>query len=603
MKVQSFSTIVFSASLAFAALQVIPIPATLPTSISASCRATLATNITQCPNIFMLPPDDVPNTNLNALCTSACRVNLSYMVGNATTRCGNTQYPTTIGTSKVIIQPLLMAGRPLYNFDLVCLQDSGTYCKPQLVNITTAQECSKCNLMRLQKQLNNPYDYHLRNASSFSSLLKSCSVASTVYPLTYTPSISSISSTSTAVISIPPCIQTYKPAATDTPESVAILKKVPTDRLLQYNNLPLNHNTTFPTGKVLCLDNVSPCFLQKVSATDTCSSFLQAIGYNVTENMFRSWNPTIGMDCTNLKYMINKYICLSPPDTTTKFTMPPVVTPTGSGSSTSSVSSIGSWSQAPPASVTAATSAFWSDPLPVPTKTTVNATVPASILQAVSDRGKYCPFGLYEGEILPDNQYRLGKEDLPEVCLSRHWNKFCTITLSTPALPSPTTIPASCYPTIVTETADPAKPPAPTNSGTTELCNQWRVAVSGQGCNAMVEGAGITMARLFEWNRSLNSQCTNMVAGMAYCVGIREVVTTATTSYSRVTFIPPPAPTQSGASNKCIQWHIRRAGDTCASIATLYGIILGRFLQLNRGVDSSCTNLVTGNAYCVWING
>ena len=154
----------------------------------------------------------------------------------------------------------------------------------------------------------------------------------------------------------------------------------------------------------------------------------------------------------------------------------------------------------------------------------------------------------------------------------------------------------------------------------------------------MVEGAGITMARLFEWNRSLNSQCTNMVAGMAYCVGIREVVTTATTSYSRVTFIPPPAPTQSGASNKCIQWHVRRAGkstryitfkvlytreplpivyfmhwqhiltkrwigDTCASIATLYGIILGRFLQLNRGVDSSCTNLVTGNAYCVWING
>ncbi|KAF3174020.1 hypothetical protein TWF225_005764 [Orbilia oligospora] len=159
------------------------------------------------------------------------------------------------------------------------------------------------------------------------------------------------------------------------------------------------------------------------------------------------------------------------------------------------VSSIGSWSQAPPASVTATTSAFWSNPLPVPKRTTISTTVPASIVQAVGERGKYCPFGLYETEILPDNQYRLGKEDLPEVCLSRHWNKFCTITLSTPVLPSPTTIPASCYLTIVTETADPAKPSAPTNSGTTELCNQWRVVVSGQGCNSMVEGAGITMAK------------------------------------------------------------------------------------------------------------
>ncbi|KAK6515154.1 hypothetical protein TWF506_007499 [Arthrobotrys conoides] len=603
MKFQFFPTIAFSASLAFAALQVIPVPAALPTAISASCRATLATNITQCPNIFMLPPDDVPGNNLSVLCTSACRVNLSYMVGNATTRCGNTQYTTTIGTSKVVLQPLLMAGRPLYNFDLICLQDAGSYCKPQLVNITTAQECSKCNLMRLQKQLNNPYDYHLRNASSFSSLLKSCSVASTVYPLTYTPSISSVSTTATAISSSPLCTQTYKPAATDTPESVAILKKVPTDRLLQYNNLPLNHNTTFPSGKVLCFDNVPPCFLRKVSLTDNCPSLLQIIGFNVTENMFRSWNPTIGMDCANLKYMVNKYICMSPPDITTKFTMSPAVTPTSTVASSSSISSIGSWSQAPPASITATTSAFWSDFLPIPTTLTVNTTIPTSIVQAVGDRGKYCPFGLYETEILPENQYRLEKGDLPEVCLLRHWNKYCTVTLSAPALPSPTTIPATCYPTIVTETANSANPPAPTNSGTTELCNQWRVAVSGQGCNAMIESAGITMAKLFEWNTSLNSQCTNMIAGMAYCVGVRNVVTTATISYSRVTFIPPPAPTESGSSNKCIQWHIRKAADTCAIIAAKYGIIVGRFLQLNRGVNSGCTNLVTGSAYCVWISG
>ena len=43
----------------------------------------------------------------------------------------------------------------------------------------------------------------------------------------------------------------------------------------------------------------------------------------------------------------------------------------------------------------------------------------------------------------------------------------------------------------------------------------------------------------------------------------------------------------------------RNADDTCESVAAKYGIVVSRFRQLNRSVDSNCTNLVIGNAYCV----
>ncbi|KAK6358770.1 hypothetical protein TWF730_008089 [Orbilia blumenaviensis] len=110
-------------------------------------------------------------------------------------------------------------------------------------------------------------------------------------------------------------------------------------------------------------------------------------------------------------------------------------------------------------------------------------------------------------------------EDLPLECISDHWAKYCEPVLAPPLPPSPTTIPATCYPTIVTE-IERDLPPAPTSPGVTPKCSHWRVAVSAKGCPAMVEAAKITMTQLVRWNPSLSYGCSGMIVGMAYCVAI-----------------------------------------------------------------------------------
>ena len=120
----------------------------------------------------------------------------------------------------------------------------------------------------------------------------------------------------------------------------------------------------------------------------------------------------------------------------------------------------------------------------------------------------------------------------------------------------------------------------------------------------------------------MGSDCRLMKAAFAYCVRVWvEPLTPSTTTTTRVatTTVPvgPPGPTASGTSATCTKYHLRRnskfksspvfpsssltliLADTCASIATLYGIIVNRFRQLNRSVTAACDNLITGNAYCV----
>jgi LysM repeat protein len=422
------------------------------------------------------------------------------------------------------------------------------------------------------------------------------------------------------------CISTYQAKASDTPNLVAAALQVSTDRLLTYNNIVLTWNTTFPTGQILCLDNVPKCLTRAVQSSDSCSSLLSLIGSSVTEVMLRSWNPTVGHDCGNLKNMAGKLICISPPGTTESYSEKPA-----SSTSTSTVLSDPganwTWSTVQlttlPTTFTANRSLQWTGPPNYPSVTTVNATAPASsAVSAALARITYCPF-IGEGSDdwnagLGADAHRPSLHELDPSCQTL-WKPYCTANLSTPVLPSPKTIPSSCYPLAITTTRDYVPPPAATQSGSPENCNQWYIVVSGDSCDAIDSKYSITLSQLKAWNPSINSQCSNLMPNFAYCVRVWIAPPDSTTSTTTSATLAPPAPTSSGTSTACHRWHvdkngnkithiilpfwlsadIRCVGDTCDSISTLYGIIASRLRQLNRSLNSACDNLIVGNAYCV----
>ncbi|MCJ1366179.1 hypothetical protein MMC16_005305 [Acarospora aff. strigata] len=64
---------------------------------------------------------------------------------------------------------------------------------------------------------------------------------------------------------------------------------------------------------------------------------------------------------------------------------------------------------------------------------------------------------------------------------------------------------------------------------------------------------------------------------------------------------PPPAPTASGTSTSCDLWYTVTAADplACKNAMTYGTLSLEKFLALNPAVNSNCTNLWIGYAYCI----
>ncbi|KAK4128906.1 carbohydrate-binding module family 50 protein [Parathielavia appendiculata] len=150
-------------------------------------------------------------------------------------------------------------------------------------------------------------------------------------------------------------------------------------------------------------------------------------------------------------------------------------------------------------------------------------------------------------------------------------------------------------------------PPAPTHSGQPADCDTWHVVVSGDSCQSVADGAGISLNQFYDWNPAVSRDCaTNFWLGQAYCVGISgDGGGTATTTSSTTTSQPtPPGPTHAGQPSNCNKWDIVESGDTCGSLAESNGISLSQFLAWNPAVSSDCvTNFWLGQAYCVGVSG
>ncbi|VDC05352.1 unnamed protein product [Peniophora sp. CBMAI 1063] len=132
-------------------------------------------------------------------------------------------------------------------------------------------------------------------------------------------------------------------------------------------------------------------------------------------------------------------------------------------------------------------------------------------------------------------------------------------------------------------------------------CTDYYTVQSGDTCTVIESAKGITLAQFLSWNPEVNSQCSNIQAGLQYCVAgpSTTLTTTATTPTSTSA---AAAPTGSGTitpGQGCTKYYTVASGDNCSVIDTKFGITLAQFTKWNPEINSACTNLQLSVQYCV----
>ncbi|KAG5951736.1 hypothetical protein E4U53_002385 [Claviceps sorghi] len=71
----------------------------------------------------------------------------------------------------------------------------------------------------------------------------------------------------------------------------------------------------------------------------------------------------------------------------------------------------------------------------------------------------------------------------------------------------------------VPSTTTGAAPPAPTQPGASKNCKKWHTVVSGDGCWAIANAAGIGLDEFYRMNTGVGSDCSALWLGYAVCIG------------------------------------------------------------------------------------
>ncbi|KAH7040895.1 uncharacterized protein B0I36DRAFT_379762 [Microdochium trichocladiopsis] len=134
----------------------------------------------------------------------------------------------------------------------------------------------------------------------------------------------------------------------------------------------------------------------------------------------------------------------------------------------------------------------------------------------------------------------------------------------------------------------------------------------------MPEEWGISRQDFLAWNPSITATCGNYITGRSYCVEAPSVTppegpssqssttTTATTTASPTgptNGIETPQPIQPGMTQDCDRFYFVKLGDTCAGIASQFGISQQQFQQWNPAVGSTCTGIWADTYACVHVVG
>ncbi|KAK6526399.1 hypothetical protein TWF694_004994 [Orbilia ellipsospora] len=307
---------------------------------------------------------------------------------------------------------------------------------------------------------------------------------------------------------------------------------------------------------------VSPCYLWAQNVNDTCTDFVNKKGISLAH--FKEWNPAVGSDCQNL--WKNTWYCIWGPNY--------------DGSD--------AWPQ---------TGALVTDFIPTSTSATSGSTTTTPNIPGPTREGtaancnKWALSNTSCTNILSQNgitlaQFYAWNPTVNSDCTGM-WSNYAYCVGVSGTSGSTTTTPKAT-------TTSSAAIPGPTREGTIATCNKWRLADTG--CGNILSQAGITLAQFYAWNPTVNSDCTGMWGGYAYCVGVSGGTPTTT----RVTTTSSgniPGPTRDGTAKNCTRWKLA-TNISCADILKQAGITIAQFYAWNPSVGSDCRNMWPDYAYC-----
>lgn len=137
--------------------------------------------------------------------------------------------------------------------------------------------------------------------------------------------------------------------------------------------------------------------------------------------------------------------------------------------------------------------------------------------------------------------------------------------------------------------------PSNAYTGAIQKCAQYYTVQSGDGCPSIENRFGLTNSQFDELNPGLASDCTNLILGLAYCV-----LPTVPFSASNTTTTGPPSNVAPGTLTKgCLSYYTVVSGDSCFGIESKFSITFTNFTTWNPEINTACTNLQLGLAYCI----
>ncbi|PWN48362.1 hypothetical protein IE53DRAFT_200552 [Violaceomyces palustris] len=560
--------------------------------LSSECAGALMTSFNCDDRITHFGSSPSTNTTfLDAVCRETCdealneyrRDTLEHCQGESFAGYDNSTYAITDVTDQLIL-----------NYQLGCLKDSstGSYC----VN-TDSSPCSDCGLKSMNRTLSNPVGYseYLANAL-YDRLKNECKGSQYVkYNVTGPPDSSSTSDPNGYTPIQRNCTLTGYYADLDSSmdcDQIAQAYQVSYFNVLTANPTLSVSNCQVKAGQSVCLPKA--CETYVIKQGDDCTSIMEQNSHNVTRQQLVSFNPELGLTCSQAPNLVGKRICVSP---------------NGGWSDVSASPTNGSPNSQPTAAA------------PVPSNIAPNTTTSCSkYYQTMS--GDYCfkitlRFGISLDQFIDLNP--MIDQDCSNLwantsyCVDPYPPYGTPTTTSTPT-PTPVTdhieyhpdwtltpLPTESVTTVASSVLPTAQAPAPTNlapGSIDHLCGIYYVVGSNDTCDSIAQDYTTDLADLERWNSEL--PCGTSLAsfqGKAIC-------TLGPRNYTEVPVARAPS-NVAGAANQtiCGDYADVEEGDECDDFAALYGMYLEDLIDLNPGLSSDCSNFEVGEAYCVSLAG
>lgn len=134
-------------------------------------------------------------------------------------------------------------------------------------------------------------------------------------------------------------------------------------------------------------------------------------------------------------------------------------------------------------------------------------------------------------------------------------------------------------------------------------CNKFHFVKKGQSCSVVLSEAKVSEAQLFEWNPSVNRDCSGLWAEVYVCVGVIGQATTTSAAPSTTTTagngIATPTPIQEGMVGNCNKFHFVKEGQSCASVLSESGVSEAQLYRWNPAVKSDCSGLWSKVYVCI----